>query len=791
MVPLKQPYVEAQDENMTVNISSQDHRSLLDVIDKLRLQGIGRYVDLPQIVVCGDQSSGKSSVLEAISGMSFPTKDNLCTRFATELILRRSSEETVKVTIVAGHGRSDEEKSRLESFSFTTADPALDLEKVVERAKAAMGLDDTATGKVFCTDILRVEISGAAQPHLTMVDLPGLFEAGSRNQSEQDAEVVKSLVLSYMKRQRTIILAVVSAKSDFNVQSVTKHARRLDPKGERTLGLITKPDTLDKGSDSEQAYMRLASNEDVFFHLGWHVVRNRDYSTRDMTLPERNQQESEFFSRGAWAFHEPSRLGIFNLRDRLSTVLKNLILRQIPLVLKECEESIASAEESLRKLGPSRSSAEQQRQYLHQVRQDYFNLVRMAVDGSYSDRFFNNFPSRNHHRCLRAAVQNTLLQFARKMQEDGHFWNIVDEPEALSGAKGCTITRGHYVEHVKKVVAQTRGRELPGTYNPLTVEDLFKEQSQNWKEIIDKHVEKVIQISYSQVTEIINYVADELTANRLLKRMSKSMQTLREVTIEKTREIYHRVGHSHPITYNHYFTENIRKSQQKRQEEEIRLALMPYTKNGLLKAERDVSYYTLDTIIQALTSAKRDSDMDTHASEEATRAMEAYYKVALKQIIDDVASLVLEQPFLQRLTSLLDINFICSLTDADTKWIAGENDASVAERLRLQEKISVLRNGIVELRGMSEQVQSMSSSPYLDDDNVDERDDNQDAEQEDVDSITANGQAPRTATAPPSESLFVTNAAALPLAVEEQTQLSQEESEDWFPTRLIKKKSKR
>ncbi len=53
--------------------------------------------DLPQIIVCGDQSSGKSSVLEAISGISFPTKDNLCTRFAIELILRRSPTISIKV----------------------------------------------------------------------------------------------------------------------------------------------------------------------------------------------------------------------------------------------------------------------------------------------------------------------------------------------------------------------------------------------------------------------------------------------------------------------------------------------------------------------------------------------------------------------------------------------------------------------------------------------------------------------------------------------------------------------
>lgn len=72
-----------------VDLSSREHRDLLDVVDRFRMRGMSRYVELPQIVVCGDQFSGKSSVLEAISGISFPVKDNLCTRFATEVILRR------------------------------------------------------------------------------------------------------------------------------------------------------------------------------------------------------------------------------------------------------------------------------------------------------------------------------------------------------------------------------------------------------------------------------------------------------------------------------------------------------------------------------------------------------------------------------------------------------------------------------------------------------------------------------------------------------------------------------
>lgn len=157
-----------------VSLQSKDHEELLNIIDKLRSQGISRYIDLPQLIVCGDQSSGKSSVLEAVSGLRFPTKDNLCTRFATELVLRRVATESATVTIVPDPGRSEQEITKLSAFkpSTTVYD---DFGSIIEEAGEAMGL---GPAKVFSTDILRVEISGPTQPHLTLVDLPGMFHAG-------------------------------------------------------------------------------------------------------------------------------------------------------------------------------------------------------------------------------------------------------------------------------------------------------------------------------------------------------------------------------------------------------------------------------------------------------------------------------------------------------------------------------------------------------------------------------------------------------------------------------------
>lgn len=458
----------------SIMLQSDDHRQLLDVIDSLRSKGLSRYVDLPEIAVCGDRSSGKSSVLEAISGMSFPTKDNLCTRFATELVLRRDAVAKVEVSIAAGQDRTESERERLANvhFDFDIAQP--DLGAVVERAKEVMGLSED---KVFSTDILRIEVCGPDQPHLTMVDLPGLFRAGNKDQSVADAATVRRLVESYMRRPRSIILAVVSAKSDFALQDINEVARKLGPEGLRTLGLITKPDTLSVGSESESSYLRLAQNRDVVLNLGWHVVKNRSFETKDISPSERDAQETAFFSQCVWTCLNPACIGVKALRSRLSDVLKDQILRQLPSLRRDVESNLAACQSRLRRLGSSRVTPEDQYRYLLSFSHDFSITIRSALDGMYNKSFLGSAKTRDGYvKRLRAVVQNLLTDFAESMRLEGAARKIVDVEEDSDELGPNTISRRDYVDEVKQLIRKSRGCELPGIFNPLIVGELFVEQ---------------------------------------------------------------------------------------------------------------------------------------------------------------------------------------------------------------------------------------------------------------------------------------------------------------------------
>lgn len=271
-------------------LQSKEHRTLLDEIDNLRLQGVSDLVPLPQIVVCGDQSSGKSSVLEAVSGVPFPRSDVLCTRFATEVILRPADELHITVSIIPALNTSKAERKKLDKFKESVqgleAFPTL-----VEKAKESMGITN---GTAFSRHVLRVNVAGPGKPKLTIVDLPGLIHSANREQSETDKDLITDMVEEYVRNPRTIVLAVVSAKNDIANQIILSTTRKYDPDGQRTLGLITKPDLLKSGSQSEAQFIELANNSNINLRLGWHVIKNRDYEDRDTSSEIRDQAEQAF-----------------------------------------------------------------------------------------------------------------------------------------------------------------------------------------------------------------------------------------------------------------------------------------------------------------------------------------------------------------------------------------------------------------------------------------------------------------------------------------------------------------
>ncbi|KAL2290453.1 hypothetical protein FJTKL_15553 [Diaporthe vaccinii] len=615
-------------------LGSKDQLDLLNCIDQLRSVGLNHHVSLPQIIVCGDQSAGKSSVLEAISGVSFPVQSNTCTRFPTELILRRTAQVSSSVSIVPDASRTEAEKLSLSEFR-QELDGFDGLGKLIEAAKAAMGIH--VHGKTFSKDLLRIEIAGPEYLHLTIVDLPGLIHSATKNQTDDDVDLIKDVVRKYMEEPRSVILALISAKNDLANQIVLKMAKEADPAGQRTMGIITKPDSLISGSKNEKFFATLAQNKEVEFRRGWHVLKNMDSEKGSFSLTRRNSEEEEFFSKGIWQYLPAELLGIANLKPRLSSVLMKQVASELPSLVEEIDSKLGVRRKELDKMGQRRATKDQQQQYLVTVSMKFQSLIKASIDGVYNNCFFTDAQSdRGYCQRLRAVIQNSNQQFAKDLLAHGQYRYITESHrEFVEGSdlgENIRISRNEFITHIQNLMFRTRGRELPGTFSPMIVEDLFREQCRPWEGILNGHVDTVSAAARKLLNLVCEHIADDTTSQLIMwEIVEPALEDITKALQSKADELLEPHKNGHPITYNHYFTETLQKVRDERLMDEVRSTLAYWldkdeheldTSNCRLQGTFDVR-----GLMKALAS-RSEPDMDRFAASEALDCMEAYYKVS-------------------------------------------------------------------------------------------------------------------------------------------------------------------
>lgn len=606
------------DTNTLQSLQPSQHLELLDVIDQLRAEGLNEHVDLPQLIVVGDQSSGKSSLLSAISGVPFPKKDNLCTRFATEVVLRRDDDlpdVRISVTITPSSTRSHASRSSLDAFARELRSMA-DLPDTMAEAASEMGLN--GTGSAFAADILRLEVRGPRMPQLTIVDLPGLVHAENKFQSADDIELVNTLVGDYMAQERSIILAVVSAKNDYANQIVLTKTRKVDPHGRRTLGIITKPDTLYPGSAGESSFLDLARNQDVKFSLGWHVMRNPDSNASTETDAE--ALERDFFRTSRMGQIDASHRGIASLRTRLSEVLFQQIKRELPSLMAEIHAATDQTRERLERMGRSRVTPTEKRLFVMDLGRKYHTLCFAACEGLYEDPFFAEHGSSKISHRLRAVIQNANADFGERMLRAPLH---VPVDQSMRAANGI-IFESSVLRRANQLVHSYRGKELPGTFNPALIGQLFRELSRSWATWAHEHISTAWVAARTTVVAILSAVAEPHVRDACLRTLvDPALERMQRAMAARLKD-YLGTFERHPITYNHYLTENAQKIRGER-EREASLA-----RCRRLFGEREDGCLTiadLERLVNAVLP-KSEPNMDALAAQNLADYAAAYYKVS-------------------------------------------------------------------------------------------------------------------------------------------------------------------
>ena len=249
---------------MNTDTLSDAARPLIDLIDTLRSHGVQQDLPLPQIAVMGDQSAGKSSVLEAISGVPFPRGTGLVTRCATQLIMSRAPKGSAWTASACVEPSDGAAPIKLEK--------AEDVADVIEKLTAK--LCEREGGAFSTTAAVVIKLRSPDVPDLTLLDLPGIVRTAVAGQSQSVIGDVNSLIETYLKQERTVVLAVIPANQDVATIDILQKAKGADPEGARTIAVLTKPDLIDQGAEKE--VLETLLNKRAPLKLGYAMVRCRN-----------------------------------------------------------------------------------------------------------------------------------------------------------------------------------------------------------------------------------------------------------------------------------------------------------------------------------------------------------------------------------------------------------------------------------------------------------------------------------------------------------------------------------
>ncbi|KAI7811989.1 interferon-induced GTP-binding protein Mx1 [Triplophysa rosa] len=255
-------------------------RPYIEMIDFMRKIGIEKELALPSIAVVGDQSSGKSSVLEALSGVALPRGSGIVTRCPLELKLRKLNFGTDWTAVISY-------KEVRETFH----DPK-QVEGFVRRAQNMLAGD----GVGICDDLISLEITSPDVCDLTLIDLPGITRVPVQGQPEDIGDQIRRLIAKFIEKKETINLVVVPCNVDVATTEALRMAQGVDPNGSRTLAILTKPDLIDKGAEAD--VLQVLQGKVVPLKKGYTMVRCRGQSdiNENVPLAEATRQEKEFFA---------------------------------------------------------------------------------------------------------------------------------------------------------------------------------------------------------------------------------------------------------------------------------------------------------------------------------------------------------------------------------------------------------------------------------------------------------------------------------------------------------------
>ncbi|XP_054434503.1 interferon-induced GTP-binding protein Mx2 [Pteronotus mesoamericanus] len=432
-------------------------RPCIDLIDSLRALGVEQDLALPAIAVIGDQSSGKSSVLEALSGIALPRGSGIVTRCPLVLKMKKQfSRET-----------SWKGKISYQNVELQLQQPS-QVEREIVRAQNIVA----GSGVGISHELISLEISSTDVPDLTLIDLPGITRLPVGDQPPDIGQQVKALIKKYIQRQETINLVVIPCNVDIATTEALSMAQEVDPEGDRTIGILTKPDLVDKGA--EKNVLNVVQNLTYSLKKGYMIVKCRGQQdiTENLSLAEATKREMTFFQSHTYfrTLLQEGKATVSRLAERLTTELISHITKSLPLLENQIRVCLQSATEELQHCGESIPTNESDMMFFLIEKIKLFNQdIERLVEGE-------------------EVVKEEGTRLFNKLREEFKNWaHILD----ISTQNVSKIIR----EQVSIYEKQYRGKELHGFTSYKTFEM-----------IVQQYIEQLVDPAVSMLRTVVEIV---------------------------------------------------------------------------------------------------------------------------------------------------------------------------------------------------------------------------------------------------------------------------------------------
>nr|POE72807.1 vacuolar protein sorting-associated protein 1 [Quercus suber] len=333
---------------------------LITLVNKLQdvftTVGVQNPIDLPQITVVGSQSSGKSSVLENIVGRDFlPRGTGIVTRrpLVLQLINRTSPQTNGATDSAETEIKSTDAQSNTEEWGEFLHIPGQkfhDFNKIRDEIVKETESKTGRNGGISPAPI-NLRIYSPNVLTLTLVDLPGLTKVPVGDQPRDIEKQIKDMVLKHITKPNAIILAVTAANTDLANSDGLKLAREVDPEGQRTIGVLTKVDLMDDGTD----VVDILAGRIIPLRLGYVPVVNR--GQRDIeakkAISYALEHEKNFFENHKAYRNKASYCGTPYLARKLNLILMMHIKNTLPDIKARISASLQKYSTELSSLGDS------------------------------------------------------------------------------------------------------------------------------------------------------------------------------------------------------------------------------------------------------------------------------------------------------------------------------------------------------------------------------------------------------------------------------------------------------